>query len=78
MGKNAPLGNNPGLAMQPLNQTVERADREKTAGLTPDFSPALAAIQPSGWQIVFPFRLGYPTQAALDSPRIPAEQVVQA
>ena len=67
-----------GLAMQPLNQTVERADREKTAGLTLDFSQALAMIQPAGWQIVFPFRLGYPTQQALDSPRLPAEQVVQA
>jgi hypothetical protein len=65
-----------GLGAQPLNQTVERADREQTAGGSNEFSSALASLQPAGWQILFPFRVGYPTMTALESPRRPAEEVV--
>jgi len=66
-----------GLAMQPLNQVVERADREQTAGLTRDFSGGVAAMIPqTGWHAVMPFRVGYPTVDALENPRRPAEDVV--
>jgi nitroreductase len=66
-----------GLAMQPLNQVVERAEREQTAGLRPDFSTEVAAMIPeAGWHAVMPFRIGYPMVDALGSPRRPAEAVV--
>jgi nitroreductase len=66
-----------GIAMQPLNQIVERAEREQTAGLKPEFTQAIAALLPDpGWQMVMPFRIGYPTQGAFLSPRRPAEEVV--
>ncbi len=68
-----------GLAMQPLNQVVERADREQSAGLEPRFTRAIAAMLPErGWQAVMPFRLGYPTVQTLRSPRRPAEEVVRS
>ena len=66
-----------GLAMQPLNQVVERAEREQTAGFEPESTRAIAAMLPdAGWQMVMPFRIGYPTQEAFLSPRRPAEEVV--
>jgi hypothetical protein len=66
-----------GLAMQPLNQAVERADREQTTGLGRVFSDGVAAIIPqAGWHAVMPFRIGYPTVDALENPRRPAEDVV--
>ena len=66
-----------GLAMQPLNQVVERADREQSAGLAPNFSNSVAAMIPDdGWHAIMPFRIGYPTVDALESPRRPAEDVV--
>jgi hypothetical protein len=66
-----------GLAMQPLNQVVERAEREQSAGLRPDFTNEVAAMIPeAGWQAVMPFRIGYPIVDALESPRRPAEDVV--
>jgi nitroreductase len=66
-----------GLAIQPLNQVSERIDRERTAGLAPDFTQAMADLLPTGWQPVMAFRIGYPTSDALPAPRRPAEQVVQ-
>lgn len=66
-----------GLAMQPLNQVEERMDRERTAGLTPTFTTAMAGIVPAGWHPVFSFRIGHPTATAGPSPRIPAHAVVQ-
>jgi nitroreductase len=66
-----------GLAMQPLNQAVERADREQTAGLGKVFSDAVATMIPqAGWLAVMPFRIGYPTVEGLENPRRPAEDVV--
>jgi hypothetical protein len=65
-----------GLAMQPLNQAVERADREQTAGLGRVFSEAVAAMIPQAWHAVMPFRIGYPTVEGLENPRRPAEDVV--
>ncbi|TMC17002.1 MAG: hypothetical protein E6J34_19180 [Chloroflexi bacterium] len=59
-----------GLAMQPMNQIAERADRETTQGIPPRFGDALKTlIGSSSWEPLMPFRLGYPTHEALRSPR---------
>jgi len=66
-----------GLAMHPINQTVERRDRELQIGIAPEIGRALDAFMPeAGWQAALPFRLGYPEKKALESPRRPAEDVV--
>jgi hypothetical protein len=66
-----------GLAMQPMNQVVERADREQASGLAPVFTEGVVAMIPeAGWHAVMPFRIGYPTVDALENPRRPAEDVV--
>ena len=65
-----------GLAVQPLCQVPERIDRETSAGLPADFTPAMAALLPSGTHAVMTFRIGHPTMTALRSPRRPAHDVV--
>ena len=65
-----------GLAVQPLNQMLERADRERATGQPPVFGSAVAALLPdSGWAPVMPFRIGYPTIRPLPSPRRTADEV---
>ena len=64
-----------GLGMQPLNQVLERADRERSAALAPTFTDAAARLLPGGWHPLLAFRVGYPTAPALRSPRRPAEAV---
>jgi len=67
-----------GLAMQPLNQTVERAEREQTAGVTREIDRGLQALLPErGWAPLMPFRIGYPTTGGLKSPRRPAVEVTR-
>jgi hypothetical protein len=59
-----------GLAMHPLNQLLERADREESLGIAPRFGRAVAdLVGRSGWQALMPFRLGYPLREAPPSPR---------
>ncbi|MBI4637845.1 MAG: hypothetical protein HY727_16040 [Candidatus Rokubacteria bacterium] len=59
-----------GLAMRPLNQILERADREESGGTPPRFGrAAVELVGRSGWQALMPFRLGYPLRDALASPR---------
>ena len=65
-----------GLALQPLCQVPERIDRETSAGLPADFTPAMAALPPSGTHAIMTFRIGHPTMTALRSPRRPAPDVV--
>ena len=65
-----------GLGMQPLCQVLERIDRERSAGLPPDFTTAMAAMLPTRWHPVMTFRIGYPDSEALRSPRRPAADVV--
>ena len=65
-----------GLAMQPLNQVVERADREKQLGIAATFGDSLAQLTPDGLQTIMPFRIGYPKDNANRSPRRPAEEVL--
>jgi nitroreductase len=65
-----------GLGMQPLCQVPERIDRERSAGLPPDFSSAMAAMLPASQHAIMTFRIGYPTSDALRSPRRPAAAVM--
>ena len=67
-----------GLAAQPLNQPVERADRDRALGRPDDFGRELArfADEP-GWEATFVFRLGVPERPAPPSPRRALEQVVR-
>ncbi len=68
-----------GLAMQPLNQLPERADREASLGIAPRFGAALADLAADGdRRVLMPFRIGYPTVEALPSPRRSAEEVIVA
>jgi hypothetical protein len=67
-----------GLAMHPLNQICERADREVTAGLKPEFTTALAAlVNRADWFALMPFRLGYAINSARPSPRRGVNEVMK-
>lgn len=66
-----------GLAMQPLNQINERADREAEQNVAPEFGDALRELLgDAAWQGLFTFRIGYPTEAATASPRRSASEVI--
>jgi hypothetical protein len=67
-----------GLALQPLNQVFERADREVSAGLAPVFSRAVDGLSPGGSHGVTAFRIGYSESAAALSPRRAAEDVIRS
>ena len=65
------------LAMQPLNQTVERAEREQAMGFAPIMTNGLTTLlRSAGWHAVMPFRIGYPTSDGLKSPRRPVGDVI--
>lgn len=65
------------LAMQPLNQPAERADREVQLGVESRFGNALAELLGDpNWHALMPFRLGYPTEEARLSPRRSVEAVL--
>jgi hypothetical protein len=66
-----------GLALQPLNQAFERADREATNGAGGEFGGRLRELTPAGWDAVTAYRIGYPTAAAGRSPRRPLSEVVR-
>ena len=67
-----------GLAAQPVNQPVERADRDKALGRPDDFGGVLMkfASEP-GWEGTFVFRLGIPERLAPQSPRRALAEVVR-
>jgi hypothetical protein len=66
-----------GIAMHPLNQLPERADRERSQRLVPRFGSVLKQlIGDDTWQALMPFRLGYPTATALASPRRNVREVL--
>lgn len=68
-----------GVAMQPLNQVSERADREVSQGMEPKFGNALKdLIGDPAWQALMPFRLGYAQRPGHPSPRRAAEEVLVA
>jgi hypothetical protein len=59
-----------GLGAQPLNQLVERRDREVQLGLEPRFGKVLSeTVGDDRWSALMPFRVGYPTAQPLRSPR---------
>lgn len=66
-----------GLAMQPLNQMPERADRELQLGIEPRFGNALKELVASdNLQALMPFRVGYPTVEGKPSPRRDLQSVL--
>jgi hypothetical protein len=66
------------LAMQPLNQVVERAAREVALGITPHVGTALTTlVGGSAWQTLLAFRIGYSTHEGLRSPRRSVDEVVK-
>jgi len=68
-----------GLAMQPLNQVVERAERERATARPGPLSTGLAhLVADPAWHPVMPFRIGYPTVVAPASPRRPVADVLVA
>jgi hypothetical protein len=67
-----------GLAIQPLNQVLERMDRETSANLKPVFRSSMAEILPTGGDAVIAFRIGHPTTIADPSPRRPMDDVLSA
>ena len=68
-----------GVAMQPLNQLPERADRERSLKSKSRFGNALKDLTAdAGWQALMPFRLGYPTLVPLPSPRRGIQEVTIA
>lgn len=70
-------GTTQGLAMQPLSQLTERADREVQLGLAPEFGTALREfVGDPAREALFSFRLGYPTIEGGLSPRRPVEDVL--
>jgi nitroreductase len=67
-----------GLAMQPMNQINERADREAQLGIEARFGDALKDLLGDlSWRGIFAFRVGYPTEQAPPSPRRVATDVVK-
>lgn len=66
-----------GLAVQPMNQINERADREAQLGLEPRSGDAMKDLlgDPS-WRGIFTFRVGHPNEQAPPSPRRAAWDVL--
>lgn len=66
-----------GLAMQPLNQPIERIAHEERHGLEPRFARALESLAGGpGWAPLMVFRAGFPEREAHPSPRRPVEAVL--
>ena len=66
-----------GLAAQPLNQMAELQDREESKGLPPKFANVLGALLgASDRRAQMLFRIGYPWDEALKSPRRPIDWVL--
>jgi hypothetical protein len=66
-----------GLAVQPLNQMSERADRELQLGIEPRFGSALKElVADASSEALMPFRIGYPTVEAKPSPRRDLQSVL--
>jgi hypothetical protein len=67
-----------GLAAQPLNQWMERVDRERQLRGTAPSARGMAEVtgMPEGVP-TFAFRLGFPVRSALPSPRRPVEAVAR-
>ena len=64
-----------GLAIQPLNQMLERADREMYLDIAPTFTERLLSYVGDARHAVMVFRIGYPIETAFASCRKPVEWV---
>jgi hypothetical protein len=66
-----------GLALHMMHQAVDRAGREESLGLEPQFGNGLQALLGDpAWHAQSMFRLGYPTAEALRSPRRSVKEVL--
>ncbi len=67
-----------GLALQPLNQLPERFDREASLGVASPLKDEFSTLLPDGVAAtLMPFRIGAPEKDGLESPRRPANLVLQ-
>ena len=53
-----------GVAMQHMNQIIERIERERASDAEATFGPRLAELLPAGAQALAAFRVGYPVRDA--------------
>lgn len=66
-----------GLAMHPLNQMCERADRELQLSIATEFGDAIRGLLGDDeWTGIMPFRVGYPAGIPRLSPRRSLEKVL--
>jgi hypothetical protein len=66
-----------GIAMQPMSQLTERADREMSLGIPPKFGEALKELlERPDQDVLMLFRMGYPARAAYASPRRAVKDVL--
>jgi len=66
-----------GLAARPVNEVVELVDHERSLGRDPHTASQLTEIiVDASWQPTFMFRFGYPSRAALASPRRGVREVL--
>ena len=66
-----------GLAMQPMNQIFELADRQRELDREPEMAARLAELLGDDrWQATFAFRVGYPAVEAGPSPRRGIDELI--
>jgi hypothetical protein len=65
-----------GVAMQPLNQLMELAERDRVLGRSSEAARQLARLGGDGFQTLFGFRAGYANTPAPAAPRRPLESVL--
>jgi hypothetical protein len=58
-----------GVALQPVNQPIERIDRERQLGEGGDVAQRIAALTGPDWQATFSFRAGMSARSGVASPR---------
>ncbi len=67
-----------GVALQPVNQPIERIDRQRQTGGSDDCARRIADLTGPGWQATFSFRAGYSDRQGVPSPRRRLEDVIVA
>ena len=67
-----------GIALQPLNQPIERVDRERQRGVGQAWRDRVAELTGPDWQATFAFRAGWPTTPAPPSPRRALGDIIAA
>ena len=66
------------VALQPLNQPIERIDRDRQTGGSDEYARRIAELTGAGWQATFSFRAGYCDRQGPASPRRRLADVVVA